>query len=1367
MPKAPAQQPGKLAATLVLDEDVRLSGLLSSLLDGRLQLDDVQTLQSTDNALGKLRKGAVATLSLPGTTTAQGPLEHVQVKIAKLHQDSMTLEFAAADTAVAARYREAIAGGFAPGFGKAAKPQSVSTASESAVPRVDAHANSNTNTNTNAATKPATGSPAHAAQKPATVAATAAYASLLDTLQQQSLQELQAALTPFLADLTDYLLDLSARIKRSEDSKNVHYEAVTILRRRGAQITERILHQITDFYRDLTPEHNDDHLWQYTAGSTDELDLIDLQEFEDYLAIDRMVTLGEDLHKLPLEALTVRVAVLINADPNRVRLPVHVRQLCRAFQSALREENLPQGVLSHIFDYFAKGFIRQLGGYYEPLNTLLSGNGVLPNVETEIQQKGTLLSRNKLVRPEPKVRRRKSLEAQLEDQRSAIAPLTSAINELNELQKRLGEQLGGVLGSGRPASLYRSVVDALNFKREAEGLADGIALARGTAMSGTWAGATVASTELDQTRLADAQSIAKALSALQHNSQVREAVQQSDSLRAYLADNRDHIGGLQNTSGLTADSLNQLDMVDNLFGTIKSQLDVSSDIKPALGNLQIPLAKLALLDPRFFVDHTHTARSVVDKLSRLAASANFPNKALEGRINSIVDDIVSDYENDDSVFETALDKIDKLAAQQERALARNIERVVRTQEGQQKLAEARRAVGREINARIRPPTAPKVLQDLIDSGWRDLLVLTHVRDGPDSAAWSEQVKTLDQLCLWLEERQHGEIDDDLSVQRSMEAEPFIDLIGQQIASALPTNIAHEEVLERLRDVLAGTIDIESTPVSPAPADIEPEPAEVRAKIEDLPRLRRWVNRVEQLAKDSWLTYRDKSGQKKRMQLAWISPERDRYIFVNERGQKVADLSAIKLARQLSRGVQPPAPADRLSVVDQSMYHTLEHVQKSLSFARNHDSLTKLINRETFNDQLKRALRHSHLKHTQHAVLYVNIDQFKLVNEVYDRIIGDQVLLEFAKLLAQLHGKKSSSARIDADEFAILLLDRPMETVLQVAEKIRSDIEASSMDIEGENVSFTVSIGVAAILDHSPGVDEVLDAARSAMLHAKQQGRNQVVQFEEEQNRINHYKREQTRSRQDLENALASERFILRAQPILQTAVADRTSSTLHYELLLGLVNKDGSLSSPVEFIQSAERYGFMTLVDRWVVREAFTWISRLMDEQKVVPNLAINLSGASVTDDAFMEYLLEQISEFGVGTSRLCFEITETGTISNLVKAADFVRAFRNIGCKFSIDDFGTGLASHNYLRELPVDYVKIDGSFITGIDKNRNDYAMARSINDLAHFLGQETIAESVESDEIIVKLEEMGVDYLQGWGIGMPKPLVEVTADLSNLEQ
>jgi EAL domain-containing protein (putative c-di-GMP-specific phosphodiesterase class I) len=295
----------------------------------------------------------------------------------------------------------------------------------------------------------------------------------------------------------------------------------------------------------------------------------------------------------------------------------------------------------------------------------------------------------------------------------------------------------------------------------------------------------------------------------------------------------------------------------------------------------------------------------------------------------------------------------------------------------------------------------------------------------------------------------------------------------------------------------------------------------------------------------------------------------------------------------------------------------------------------------------------------------------------------------------------------------------------------------------------------------------MESAHDAMKQAKDQGRNRVVVFEENAQLAESYQSEQAQARAEIEGTIETDRFVLRAQPIVQTSIDSGSAVSLHYELLLTLTEPDGSLTSPLEFIETAERYGYMSMVDRWVVKEAFGWISLLIDRQKVVPNISINLSGSSVTDDAFMEYLLEQISEFGVGTNRLCFEITETGTISNLVKAADFVRTFRNIGCKFSIDDFGTGLASHNYLRELPVDYVKIDGSFIKDISENRNNYAMARSINDLAHFLGQETIAESVESDAIIKSLREIGVDYLQGWGVGKPKILTEVTEELSGIEK
>ncbi|MCR9104012.1 MAG: DUF1631 family protein [Gammaproteobacteria bacterium] len=1348
----------KLQANLVLQTDRTLSGSLSLLLDGSVELETAEA-----SVAAGLAMGSFGTLCVPPEHNLDQSLQDTRVKIIGVNNDCVNFEFAAPNSDKARRYREIIDNGFSKSLGGTAPP---SPARFEATDLWDSGTNGS-------APRQATPTPRKSQRSPASVAtaANAEYAKLLDYLKKNSVEQLARAIAPFLQDLSGHLLEESAKLGSATSGKNAAYEAAVALRNADINITRHFLEKIDSYFVDLTPHQEDDQLWKHDIDDIDDLSLVDLQEFEDFLLIDRMVRQGEEAQRVPLEALTLRMAELLDVDPTTLRNPIHVRQIYRAFQHGLVGAEIHRDLQSPIYDFFSERFVVQLRHFYAPFNKMLAKQGVLPDIEQEIAEKGSLLQRkeefDRPTRPSP-ARGGTSPEPQ---SASTTTPTTAqngtGSSELDDIHRQLGEQITGAMGRFTPVSLYKSVVDALNFKREAEGLLDPTQLKEGEILSGTWDGATVSSAEADKHRLADAQAIARALGALQRDDAARQAVTQSASLREYLAEHRQGLSDLRDSPGLTAESLNQLDMVDNLFDTIRSQLDVSNDLKPALGNLQIPMAKLALMDPRFFVDHGHTARMVVDRLSKLAASANFPNKALENRIGSIVDEIVADYETDSSVFTTALRKIDRLSEQQERALSRNIERVVKTQEGQERLSQARRAVARLIREALPDDNAPRALVDLIESGWRDMLVLTHVKQGPDSEGWAEQVRHFELLFRWLKEQQDQGLEDDQSVERSLEAESLLDLIGQQISAALPTNISHESVLEDLRDILSGTIEVETVQPGDALTREDPEPEAVRAKIDDLPRLRRWVKRVEQLEKDSWLTYRDKDGQKKRMQLAWISPSRDRYIFVNERGQKVADLSAIKLARQLSRGVQPPAPADALSVVDKSMYSTLEHVQKTLSFTRNHDSLTKLINRETFLDQMERALRHGQHRNAHHAVLYLNIDRFELVNEVYDRVSGDQVLLEFAKLLSQLHGKKSSSARIKADEFAILLLDRPIESAVEAAEKIRSDIEATSMDIDGENVSFTVSIGVSGIGEHTTSVEQVLEAARAAMQLAKQSGRNQVVRYQEDQNEAIKYKSDKNKKRQRLEEALATDRFVLRAQPIVQTAVSGRGSASLHYELLLGLKNKDGTLASPEDFINSAERYGFMTLVDRWVVREAFAWISELMDAQKVVPDLSINLSGASVTDDAFLDYLFEQISEFGVGTSKLCFEITETGTISNLIKAADFVRAFRNIGCKFSIDDFGTGLASHNYLRELPVDYVKIDGSFITGISENRNDYAMARSINDLAHFLGQQTIAESVENDAIVEKLVEIGVDYLQGWGVGKPKLLTEVTADLSTLEK
>ncbi len=1159
--------------------------------------------------------------------------------------------------------------------------------------------------------------------------------SLLDSYRALSERELHDLFTGFLEELCDHLLSVTPGSQPGQPGRGTVAQAVTILQLQRKDMVTAYLEHLRTLHANLTPPPSELHQWWDLIEEGGTLDLVDLNDFEDFLAVERMVNIGEDLYRIPLEALQIRVAELAGADPLLLRLPEHVAQLSRSLQQVLEAFKVPQKLTPRIYDFFVTHFLRRLDDFFTMLNEHLAQGGVRPQLESEIRSHGSLLK--KLDKPQRRTSISPAPEQQVQPAEDSNAYLGASSAE---------NQVATAAPASRPQQLYSSVVNALNFKREAEG----------NAVAG------------DSGPVADEQTVVNVLGRLQHSSEALQKIQRAGSIADYLIAHAGEAQGLGAGSGISIDNRNQLEMVDSLFGTIQSQLDVSTELKPTLGNLQIPLARLALLEPHFFLDPEHPARSLVDKLAVLASSANFPNRMLETRVEAIIDAIVNDYDHDAGVFDQALAAVEKLVQQQAHAHTRNVERVVKAQEGKEKLSSARNAVDAVVRQALPESGAPQVLLDLIDNGWRDLMVLTHIKQGADSREWQEHLRTLDLLAAWLVQQQQGDVENDLMVERSMEAEPFIDLLEQQVSAALPGNVAIQSVLDELRAIFAGEAPITVADASPAGVASEVTINKARRKrIDKTLRLRRWVRRVEELETGSWLNYRDKAKQRHRMQLAWISDDRERFLFVNDRGQKVAELDKVQLARQLSRGAQPPAPADKLSVVDQSMYGTLEHVQRTLSFARNHDSLTRLINRETFVEQLGRTLRHAQQHRSQHAMLWLNIDRFNLVNEVYDHISGDQVLLEFSRLLAQLHGKKTSSARLGEDEFAVLLVDRDLEQAHIIAEKIRSDIAGGSVEIEGEKVSFTVSIGLAPILDYSPGVDEVMAKARKAMLEAKQLGRNRVEQYRESEEVVKSYRQEQRRSRQALEEALASERFVLRAQPIAKTAVAGHLPPTRHYELLLAVRDKAGNLSSPQAFIDSAERYGFMTLVDRWVVREAFHWISSLMDAQKVVPNLAINLSGASVTDDAFLDYLFEQISEFGVGTNRLCFEITETGTIANLVKAADFVRAFRNIGCKFSIDDFGTGLASHNYLRELPVDYVKIDGSFITNIHENRNNYAMARSINDLAHFLGQETIAESVENEAIIAKLQEIGVDYLQGWGIGRPKPLAEVALDLLSIEK
>ena len=1145
----------------------------------------------------------------------------------------------------------------------------------------------------------------------------------LADIRRRGMSSLCRSMRGFLIELGDRLSELS----HSSDQE-VYYDTLGALNQSG----EDLLKNFAAALRDSLQKTEQCTAAQSAADSEGtaarKLDLVTLDEMDRKLAVDKIVDARIERHQVELECLTIRTAVLADRDPRQTRAPFHPADIVRAFADAFTPVSANIAVLQEALRFFRDHYIPLLDTLYPELNKIFVNAGIEPDLEAEIEAQGSRLHRaeKSIVKSASRTRRETDRSASAEAQ--ATQPLY------------------------QQEAMYDAVISALNTTRDMlhpakTGAGDRAAHGEGAAAE---------QVTIPAAQLLD---VLQALQAQQPAQAPTTSLAELPPLETLVREQA--APGVPATLGRKG--ANRLDLVDNVFRTLHNNFEVSTDMVSSLAKLRVPLARLSLQEPRFFTEPGHPARQVLDKLSFLASADHTVSRALQNKVAALIDRLATDYAADSSVFAEAQGELDALISQQDRIVKRSIGHVISGLEGQERLSRAQRRVEQLLETQLSGDSVPTAVMELLDQGgWRSALVQLALRESEDSPAWREESELLKSLLDNLNKSARGELE--AGERRDMQYR--LKALNNRLQQSNPGSIAHEPALNRLHAVLSAKAPLASTAYA---SRVRGRGAPEKERVERLPRLRRWLQRAQALEPGVRLRCRDKDGEQQRMRLAWISEDRNRFAFVNERGQKVAELSAVQMARQLSRGARAPTPVDTMSVLDQSMYETLEGAQKTLSFERNRDSITQLINGESLLYQLQRSLSHARSRSSEHAFLMLNIDNFALVNEVFDETSGDEVLGEFAQLLGQLNEHRALTARIQGDEFGILLTHYNVEEARKLADKIRRDIADSSIHIGQEAVSFTVSIGITAVNRASGSAESVLEQARSAVKIAKDQGRDRIVVFDIDRQEAHDYRSAREESQRQFEEALSANRLVLRAQPITQSAAdgsEDDSHGLHHYEILLSLKDDDGKPQSPLDFIRSAERFGYVTLVDRWVVRETFAWISRLMDMQKEAPQISINLSGTSITDNDFLDYTLEQISEYGVGTSKLCFEITETGVIDNLPRAADFVRTLKNIGCKFSLDDFGTGVSSYEYLKELPLDYVKIDGMFITNIGDNPTDFAMAKSINDLAHFLGQKTVAECVENLDTVPALREIGIDYLQGWGIAPPRELGEIIGELADIE-
>jgi len=434
------------------------------------------------------------------------------------------------------------------------------------------------------------------------------------------------------------------------------------------------------------------------------------------------------------------------------------------------------------------------------------------------------------------------------------------------------------------------------------------------------------------------------------------------------------------------------------------------------------------------------------------------------------------------------------------------------------------------------------------------------------------------------------------------------------------------------------------------------------------------------------------------------------------------------------------------------------LNRRLSYHASHDVLTGLVNRREFENRMERALKSAKARETSYALCCLDLDQFKIVNDTCGHSAGDALLGQVGALLKSKVRWRDTLARLGGDEFGILLESCSLDEALRTAETLREAVSNFKFTWEERTFRLGASVGVVPVSVDNDDVAAVLSAADSACQAAKQAGRNRVHSFEENDIDLMRRRREMQWAAR-INTALEESRFELFRQSILPLKSQETGA---HYELLLRMRDETGKIVTPDNFMTAAEHYGITPNIDRWVIENAFRWLVSDADEREKLALCSINLSGLSLGDDKFLPYVIEQLSRSGLDATKICFEITETAAIASFSQANRFIGALKDQGCKFALDDFGSGLSSFGYLKHFPVDFLKIDGTFVKEILHDPIDREMVRSINEIGHLTGKQTIAEFAENSEIINMLRTLGVDYAQGYGVSQPQRVLKAVNSL-----
>lgn len=1094
---------------------------------------------------------------------------------------------------------------------------------------------------------------------------------------------------------------------------------------------ERLRNELVESVDNIgkAPAEGDGHSSKAPGGdaSSEGLQLVDQEEFEVWLAKSELANrLEEELHE-PLEALRTQISGLFQSST----LPMGPMVLAETIERSLSELGLGTQLQRTALQVVANHLSRNLGSFYRDMLRAWTSAGLSDVQVGAVDEGGAAVQVDGAMgegAPAPEMPADGLGQASESGQAQAPAASGAAPSQLAQDARNISQAAGlmaDLLAAGYPQRPYYPGLD-----RRARSYLGGRRVAD-----------VLASMPMDYP-----------LPEIGAGRPLRELVQQW----LQTADTTSK-GGVKGPPPPMAPQVEErVDVIDRLLSLMLADPSAPPRVKSVLRPLTTRFLSMALTEPGGVTDTKLPLVNLVNKLEQLAnylQSDESPDEGFQKELEEVIQKLVSAEPRDSKSLEEVNKKVDDLESRAGREYKDNISNWVNICESKERARLAREEVRERLNEAFAGKPVHKVILELLDVGWRNLLDHVCASSGVDSPRWTGHWEALTGLYEATREDRAGAdpiarstIDDLIEEARSGLTYMGVDpMVGDELLERI------ENAVRRARASLSRVEDYVTFVILRPDPESEPDKVPKDLAASDWEQA---LSDVESLSIGSLIWMRSKSSSKA-LRLIWRNDDGSRLAVTDTMGKKVKVLRRSRLAEAFAHGqARAQAPTGK-RIVTRAADAALSEMQERLQYHETHDPLTGLSNQRRLLGSLTQLLLPGGQSGSMHALGFLELDRYDTLTGTYGFSVGERMLMAVAKLLEGVVPNAVCLAYMGGSRFGLLTPVMDAAHATEIGESIRAGLTVMPFDLQGKPFRISGSVGIAMLTGDNLTPEKMISAASVACLAAQREGGDRVVLFREDDEIISR-QLDHMRNWAQAEDVIKAGRRKLRYQRIVPL---DATSDlSPHCEILLSVYDDEGLPLPLHSFIAAAEAFNMMREVDRQVIDETFKWVKDNPEKVREIGGVAINLSGQSLGDPDLLKYIKASIDAFEIPVEMVSFEVTETAAIVNLDQAAIILDDIKSLGCKVALDDFGAGMSSYSYLKRLPVDYVKIDGSFVKDILVSPQDREIVKSFNEIAHFMGKKTIAEYVENQEILELLCDIGVDFAQGYVIEKPQFIEEL---------